>query len=62
MGGLTYEEYCLINCFDGGSKDEVIADIENKLLYLDDEMKVFTQKTLQKIKGMTNVDFNKLFK
>lgn len=62
MGGLTYEEYCLINCFDGSSKDEVISDIENKLLYLDDEMKALAKRTLQKIKGMTNVDFNKLFK
>lgn len=62
MNGLTYEEYCLINCFDGTSKDEVIADIENKLLYLDDEMKALAQKTLKKIKDMTSKDFDKLFK
>lgn len=62
MNGLTYEEYCLIKCFDGTSKDKIIADMENKLSYLDEEMKVLTQQTLQKIKGMTDTEFNKIIK
>ena len=41
---------------------ERLADIENKLLYLDDEIKALAQNTLQKIKKMTSMDFDKLFK
>lgn len=56
---LMYEEQCLIECFDGASRDEVIKDIESKLLYLDEEIKDLTRQTLDKIKDMTDGEFNK---
>lgn len=59
---LTYEEQSLIACFNGTSRDEIIADIESKLSYLDDEMKVLAKQTLQKIKNMTNMEFDNIVK
>ncbi|MCM1388128.1 MAG: transposon-transfer assisting family protein, partial [Bacillus sp. (in: Bacteria)] len=57
---LTYEEYCLIKCFDGISKEreEIIADMESKLPYLDEDMKTLAQQTLKKIKNMIDTEFN----
>ncbi|MCM1386456.1 MAG: transposon-transfer assisting family protein, partial [Bacillus sp. (in: Bacteria)] len=57
---LTYEEYCLIKCFGGISKEreEIIADMESKLPYLDEDMKALSQQTLKKIKNMIDTEFN----
>lgn len=56
---LMYEEQCLIACFDGISREEVIKDIESKLLYLDADIKELAQQTLNKIRNMTDAEFNK---
>lgn len=59
MMKLTYEEQCLIACFDGISREEIIQDIEIKLSYLDEDIKELTQQTLDKIRNMTDAEFNK---
>ncbi|MCM1386455.1 MAG: transposon-transfer assisting family protein [Bacillus sp. (in: Bacteria)] len=58
MDGLTYEEYCLIKCFNGTTKADVTADMESKIPYLDADMKALSQQTLKKIQSMTDAEFD----
>ncbi len=60
MFRLTYEEECLLACFEGISRNEVIADVKSKLPYLDEEMLEFTQQTLQKLEDMTDIEFKNI--
>lgn len=62
MNTLTYEEECLLGCFDGISKNEVISDMESKLPYLGEDMSLLAQQTLKKIENMTNKEFDAIRK
>lgn len=59
MSKFTFEEQCLIGCFTGTSRTEIIMDMEQKLPYLEKEIKVLTQKTIKKLKSMTNSEFER---
>lgn len=59
MRKFTFEEQCLISCFTGSSRAEILMDMEQKLPYLEEDIGSLTQKTIKKLKSMTNSEFEK---
>lgn len=58
---FTVEESNLICIFTGGSRNEVIGDIEKALPYLDDsDMKELSNRVIGKLRNMTDEEFEQL--
>lgn len=58
---FTVEESNLICIFAGEGRNEVIADIERTLLYLDDtDMAELSHRVIGKLRDMTDAEFGQL--
>ena len=59
---FTVEETNLMCCFDTSSRGKLIAEMKNLPLNdLDDEMAELLYKTVQKLEGMTDAEFDEYY-
>ena len=59
---FTVEETNLMCCFDTSSRSKLIAEMKNLPLNdLDDEMAELLYKTVQKLEGMTDEEFDSFY-
>lgn len=59
---FTVEETNLMCCFDTFSRSKLISEMKNLPLYdLDDEMAELLFKTVQKLEGMTDAEFDEYY-
>lgn len=59
---FTVEETNLMCCFDTSSRGKLIAEMKNLPLNdLDDEMAELLYKTVQKLEGMTDAEFDQYY-
>lgn len=59
---FTVEETNLMSCFDTSSRGKLIAEMKNLPLNdLDDEMAELLYKTVQKLEGMTDAEFDQYY-
>ena len=59
---FTVEETNLMCCFDTSSRSKLIAEMKNLPLNdLDNEMAELLYKTVQKLEGMTDEEFDALY-
>ena len=59
---FTVEETNLMCCFDNSSRSKLIAEMKNLPLNdLDDEMAELLYKTVQKLEGMTDAEFDEYY-
>lgn len=59
---FTVEETDLMCCFDTSSRSKLISEMENLPLNdLDDEMAELLFKTVQKLEGMTDAEFDEYY-
>lgn len=58
--GLTMEELSLLQSMKQDSYDAVLADMQEQLLYVDQELKEICSSLYRKLKAMNAEDFSKI--
>lgn len=60
MNRFTVEETNLLSIYHEGSREQLVENMTAALLYMDEDMRELTQRTLSKVDALTEAEFAEL--